>query len=417
MPRIGEIPAGRVLVTYHEGLATHDRWPIAGETVPAESMRWITQEMAIPRLPLRYDDWGILTAWRGPVLVRAAADIQLPQGKQEFLMRARGMGRLWVNGALIARTKAHNGTGDGHEPVKPIPAPPLPGLRPLSFGDEEGIGQAEIGADGRCRIVVEVLVGGKKFRPEPGEMCVAVKSADRKSFVLIQPGTGDPEPLTDAMWQAVTARAETELAAMDDAARHSAAASQDAFWKTRHYIARNWVQTHPAPTPPKSESADSSNVIDQFIQRRIDLALANSAGAAGEQAKQFHASVLPVLAENCFRCHGEKSKGGLRLNTRQAAIHRKARCSLASAARIPMSACPPRETDCRQRRSRSSRTGSNPALRGRRRRSPPPTSPVRPLWQMPPSCGASVSTPLACSLLKMRPARFSPTPPRTNAFG
>lgn len=320
MPQVADIPAGRVLVTYHEGLATHDRWPSAGATVPAESMRWLTREMAIPRLPLRYDDWGILTAWKGPVLVRAAADIQLLPGKQQFLMRARGMGRLWVNGAMIARTKAHNGTGDGHEPVKPIPAPPLPGLRPLDFGDEEGIGQAEIAADGRCRIIVEVLVGGKKFRPEPGEMCVAVKSTDRNSFVLIQPGAGEPEPLTDAVWQAVNTRAETELTAMDNAARHAAEASQDTFWKTRHEIARNWVQTHPAPMPPKSKSADSGNVIDQFIQRRIDLALANSAGAAGEQAKQFHASVLPVLAENCFRCHGEKSKGGLRLNTRQAAL-------------------------------------------------------------------------------------------------
>ena len=39
-----------------------------------------------------------------------------------------------------------------------------------------------------------------------------------------------------------------------------------------------------------------------------------------ERVHQFHATVLSILRENCFRCHGEKSQGGLSLTTREGSL-------------------------------------------------------------------------------------------------
>ncbi len=130
VPVLKDIPADRVLVTFHEGLPAHDRWLKAGEVVPAETMSWQTASFLLPRLPARYDDWGIRQAWKAPVLVRAAARVKLSPGKHRFLVRTRGLSRLWVHDQVIVRTRPHAGSSDGHDPVPAVPAPPLPGMRP-----------------------------------------------------------------------------------------------------------------------------------------------------------------------------------------------------------------------------------------------------------------------------------------------
>ncbi|MEA3208222.1 MAG: hypothetical protein QOE70_1279 [Chthoniobacter sp.] len=319
-PVIPEIPAGRVLVTFHEGLAAHDRWAKAGDAAPAETLRWEAQNFVIPRLPLRYDDWGIRQGWKGPVLVRAAADLKLAPGKQRFLVRARGLSRLWVNGAVIARTKPPSGDSGGYQPVQPVAKPPLPGMRPVSFGDQEVFGDAEIGADGLCRVILEAVVGGKKSRPEPGEMCVALLSTAGSEYVLLQPENGGAsEALTEAGWTASSARNEAVLSELDDTNRHAAAASQDAFWEKRHGLARQWIAEHPAPAAPRTKES-ASHPIDAFLSAKIERALAATAGGLTPDGKLFHEKVLPVLSDNCFRCHGEKEKGDLRINTREAAL-------------------------------------------------------------------------------------------------
>jgi mono/diheme cytochrome c family protein len=60
--------------------------------------------------------------------------------------------------------------------------------------------------------------------------------------------------------------------------------------------------------------------VDAFLSAKINRALAAASGRAAEAAKQFHENVLPILSQRCFRCHGEKEKGGLRLHTRAAAL-------------------------------------------------------------------------------------------------
>lgn len=313
MPDFGAIPTGQVLFSFHEGLAAHERWPKAEETIPDAVTRWTSTYFLLPRLPLRYDDWGIRAGWKAPVLTRLAADVNLAPGKQRFLIRARGLSRLWVNGEIIARTKAHAGSSDGHENVLPPSEPPLPGVRPVGFGDNEAFGEALIPADGKCRILFEAIVGGKKLRPEPGELCVGVQAPDGKSFNLLQT-TGTPIPLTDAAFEPAKERVEAALIAFDDQTRRKEAQSQRAFWEKRHSFALKWVQQNPAPSVPVIKNI--AHPIDAFLLQKIEKVKA----ASSDDKSNFHSDVLPILSDNCFRCHGEKDKGGLRLNSREGAL-------------------------------------------------------------------------------------------------
>ena len=320
MPDIGVVPAGLVQMTFHEAMPAHDRWLNEGEKLPLEISRWAAADFLLPRLPLRYESWGIRSGWKPPVLARLAADVSLPPGQHRVILRARGLTRLWFDGALVATTKAHRGVSGGHEPMTPIATPPHPGLRPVPFGLQEIYGEITVPSgtgvppvSPKIRVVVESLLGGKAYRPDPGELTVAVETADGRSFSLLQAAgaRSEPVPLTDPAVAATLAAAEQSLTALDHQTRLAAAASQDAFWKNRHALARTWVASHPAPPPPLS----SAHPIDAFLQRKIQVALLESAKTPAAEARDFHTHVLPILKNECFRCHGEKEKGGLKLDS------------------------------------------------------------------------------------------------------
>ncbi len=314
-PDLGTLPPAHVVVTFHEGMPAHNRWMNEGETVPKETAHWRGDAFFLPRMLLRYDAWGVRESWKGPVLARFAADVELSPGRHRFLVRSRGLSRLWVDGAVVARTKPPAGSTDGHNPVTPVFEPPMPGLRPVAYGQQEVFGEAVIAAEGKCRIIFEAMIGGKDARAESGELTVAIQTDEGSSFVLLQP-TGAAVPLTDEAVSARIASIETSLAALDDQTRRAAAGSQDGFWKMRHDTARAWVRQNPAPPVP----AGATHPVDAFLHAKIARALAESAKVSPAEAKQFHSTVLPILRENCFRCHGDKDKAGLRLDSREAAL-------------------------------------------------------------------------------------------------
>ena len=318
MPDLGTLPAGRVVLTLHEGLVAHDRWLNEGEKIPAEALRWSGREFLLPRLPLRYDDWGIRTSWSGPVLARLAGDVSLPAGTHRVVFRARGLSRLWVDGKLVASTKQHRGDSGGYDKVEPVPAPPLPGLRSVGFGLQEVFGEITVPPGATQRVVVETLIGGKRFRAEPGELTVAVQTTDGRSYHILQPASArtEPVPLTDAAVTSAVARIDSALTAFDDGERRRLATSQEEFWRNRHDLARSWAARNPAPPPPGGQT----HPVDAFIEAKINRSVAAAAKTPAATAEKFHAEVLPILRDACFRCHGEKDKGGLRLNSREAAL-------------------------------------------------------------------------------------------------
>lgn len=317
MPELADVPEGRVLVQLSAGLPVHDRWLNEGEQWPSESIRWIGDTFLLPRIPLEYDAWGIRSAWNAPVLLRMAGDVQLPAGTHRFMMRGRALGRLWVDGKLVARTKEITyRPPDGEERITPVAQPPLAGVRVHGYHQQEAFGETTIdpGVDGMSRVVLELVVGGKGHRTETGEVCVAVLSADGKSYELLGPGA-TRIPLTDAAVEPVLSVMEESLAELDDQRRRRTATSQDDFWQRRHEMARAWAEDNPVEQPPKG-----THPIDAFIASKIERAIAESSNADARQAEQFHGKILPILRENCFRCHGEKDKGGLKLDSREAVL-------------------------------------------------------------------------------------------------
>ncbi|QDV14498.1 Planctomycete cytochrome C [Rosistilla oblonga] len=325
MPQLQDLPEGRVMFQISGGLPSRERWLYEGEEWPAESMRWAGDEFLLSRLPMEYDSWGIRSSWKAPLLLRMAADVELPAGTHRFLMRVREQARLWVDGQLVAKTKSSTGRPpDGEEPMQPLTQPPLPGHRLPGYRQQEVVGEATIETAGdsetrRCRVVLELVVGGPGRRTETGEICVAMLSPDGKRYDLL--GAGDTRlPLTDAAVVPAIDRIEQQLVQLDDQRRRAAAASQDPYWDRRHEIARQWAAENPADVDVAAQAADDQNPIDRFVAAKIAGAVAASADTDPKQAEHFHGKVLPLLREQCFRCHGEKSKGDLKLNSREAAL-------------------------------------------------------------------------------------------------
>lgn len=318
MPTYDSLP-NRVLFTVHEGMPSHDRWLMIGEKIPDESLRWEEDYFLIDRLPQRFDAWGIRDQWKAPVLVRMIADIDVDAGTHRLLMRTRGLSRLWVDGKIVARAKPIPGSPSGEEPMTPVAEPPLPGLRIAEHRQQEVIGEFHVERPSRCRVILETLVGGKAYRTDPGEQCIAIESKDPTTFCLLQSASSDVSrtELKDRDVLSALARQEQHLSATDDARRRKLAQSRDNYWQERHAFARQWVHEHHAiPVPPSNK-----HPIDAFLQSKIDRALAASATTTPEASQEFHQTVLPILRRECFRCHGEKESGGLRLNSRDAILH------------------------------------------------------------------------------------------------
>ncbi len=342
MPDLGDLPAGRVLWTLSEGLPTHERWLQADESWPVESLRWTTDAFLLPRIPLRYDAWGIRDAWKAPVLLRGAADVMLPEGDLRFLVRARGLGRLWVDGLLVARTEAHGKQPpNGEEEMTPHAEPPFPGARRAGYRQQEVFGSlapAENGAQGtgRHRVVWELVLGGKNLRTESGELCVGWQRPGDLPFWLLsadQPGpsavdneggskkenSGNIFPITDAVLGPWLAEIEGELQLLDRQQRRSAAAAHDEFWGQRHRLAREWAERHPGPAIPEAPSG-AIHPIDRWVEAKIERAWVDSRAVDPAASRYFQEKIEPILQEHCQRCHGEKAQGGLQLHRLDSAL-------------------------------------------------------------------------------------------------
>ncbi|MBI1247987.1 DUF1553 domain-containing protein [bacterium] len=321
MPKLGLIPSDQVQVTFHEEFPAHDRWLMTNESFPEVAASWSGESFLLDQLPARFDDWGIRKAWKAPVVVRMAGIVSLPPGNHTLLMRARGLARVWVDGKLIAKTKPLTGSPDGEEPITPVANPPAPGHRAKWHRCQEVTGDVTIKSSGPVRVVLEAIAGGTRFKAEPGELTLAISTDQGKTFSVLRPEAlaGEPLPLTDDMVEAELDRIHASLAKLDDAERRSHAASQDKFWKMRHQAGEDWVKQHPQPKLPATKSPTTSP-IDAFIVARIEEAEANNGDAPKEESDYFHGKVLPILKKECFRCHGEKDKGGLSLNSRDLAI-------------------------------------------------------------------------------------------------
>ncbi len=299
-----------VAMTIREGLATHNRWPLATEMPPPVSVQfadlhWTSPYFFLPRMPHRFDDWGVRDSWKPPALVHLAADVEFPAGTLRLLVRNRGLGRLWIDDAVVLETPPHQGSTDGHNPVDPLPEQPLPGHRVVAYGDTETIGEVSFKTGGTHRVVLETIIGGDKFRVESGETLVAFWTDNDDSIELLQAAgsTMLKRRLVDSDIDSVSREAKRSLTLFDDAVRRQIASKHDDYWNERHEYARDVVQ-------PQSGSS-----IDKFVADRLATVVNQPEAKAASDDDGFQREVLPILREHCWRCHDEDAEGGLQLTS------------------------------------------------------------------------------------------------------
>ena len=260
---------------------------------------WQQAEWGFVRLPHRYDDWGVRSDWGTGVMVRAIAEIDLDPGEYEFLVRSRTATRLFIDRKQILSLPKQKRGGGAHNKVQPIPEVVRPGMRPPAMDDVEKI-VPFTSPGGRHALVMDVMVGGPKLRLDFGEACLAI-SRGTEMFHLVTPGQQVGRPLTDDGWEQFVSKTGLMLDSMD-VRRRREADQHEPFWKERHQLAVERLT---------GAAQDSS--IDQLVHQRILRERENS----GDPNSFFNRKVRPIFAEHCYRCHGEKERGGLNLQSQK----------------------------------------------------------------------------------------------------
>ena len=314
MPEMGIIPPGKVLVSVHEGATAQDRWLVLGEEFSAPTVSLALNHALFDRLPLRYDSWGIRDEWNAPVLVRMAADLSLPVGSHTLLARVRGLSRLWVDGKVIGRGGPLKGSPSGEEPITPVAEAPIPGARVAEHRQQEIYSTVEVASPTQYRVVLETLVGGRQFRADPGETLLAVRKGGAARYQLL----GDQAiPLEDGPVNDALAANEMAMAISDDQNRRRLGESRKPFWSMRHEKARQMV----LDIRSKNERAGlvHEKSVDAFIDQKVKNATSGKVAKQSSENDWVRDKILPILQADCIRCHGEKNKGGLRLDSRAAA--------------------------------------------------------------------------------------------------
>ena len=303
--RFKYIPPPLVLPDPHPGvLQVNMHGPLGSDQSfpndPGEPLAsWQQSEFGFLRLPRKYNDWGIREDWGTAVMVRATTEIELEPGDYELLVRSRAATRLFIDREQVISLPKQNRGGGAHNKVKPIPEVVYSGMRPAAMDDVEKIISFST-AGGRHSIVMDVMVGGPRLRLDFGEPCLAISSGTNM-FNLLTPGQQIGSPLTDEGWLGFVDRLGKQLDAMDVGHRRQSD-QQQAYWNERHRYAAQRLA---------AEAGDTS--IDQLVNQRIVMAKQRS----GDPKSFFNEQVRPIFAEHCYRCHGEKERGELNLQSQK----------------------------------------------------------------------------------------------------
>lgn len=271
----------------------------AGETL----VSWEQSAMGFVRIPHRYDDSGLRVEWGTGVMIRAVAEIQLDAGTYDFLGRSRSLSRLFIDGKVVMdfpKQRRHNGENNKVEPLPELPRRGMR-MRPPAMDDVEKVVEF-ISPGAKHTIVFEMMVGGPKLRLDFGEPCVAL-ARKGEMFRMINPTWQTGPELTDEGRLVFVLETSAMLEMVDQNQRRSAD-QQAGYWEKRHDLSRRNLV---------SSIEGNEKTIDQILQNRLDAAIK----ASGNKNSFFNAEVRPIFAEHCYRCHGEKEKGGLNLQDRE----------------------------------------------------------------------------------------------------
>jgi len=309
------LPEGRIRVSFTEGIPSLKQWPL----LPAGSsgaLMYTNHAFACARLPAKFDARGVRADWKGPVHLAMFGKVRLPAGTHQLLVRHRGLSRVRIDGGTVLETPALAGNSDKAE--LPIPDTIQAGVRLPRAGDIER-SAAFVSTGGVHRVVFELITGGPgKYPMDIGDSCVAWSAFGTERFQVL----GSEQPLTEAGWRRLAAEERVLIDALDTRVRRERAASEDGYWQARHQRARTYADAAASMqvrVPDAVPGWPAANPIDRFIAAKATGQTDAKDGAAA--ASQVYAeSIQSVLERHCFRCHGDKEKGGLNLRDRAKAL-------------------------------------------------------------------------------------------------
>lgn len=277
----------QVTVTLHPASGSHTQFPL---TIPAEAMRFTAEKLALHRLPLCYSAGGIRDAWKGPVLLRAFAESELPTGEVEILLRSPGRARVWLNGEIVLETPARRLNPDAHQPFVTYKTD-LPWLREPRVGDAEVRKIVRV-TNPKSQFILESLVGSATTRCELGETLVAFRTGDQ-IFSLVGPSediSSGNVALVDREFESYRSRLDEQLTNLDRQLLIESAAGENDFWAKRHALAKQVLAKLPALEKPGLDKllreklelggVDPKSDIDQLVLAKLDE---SAMGLASEQ--------------------------------------------------------------------------------------------------------------------------------------
>lgn len=299
-----EVPPGKVVVQLFGPIGGIGSIPKRTGSLLTE---WTQEGLGLVELPHRYDDWGIREDWGKTLLVRATAEVEIPAGKRQLLVRSRGLSRLWIDDQIVVTTPPQKNRSGAHHVVDPLPEVPVAGMRPHAMNDQESVVSYDFDGSPK-RVVFEAIVGGPRYRLAFGETCVAIDAGPGTMFTIL--GTDDDVPLTDAGWQRFADQQSDLIERLDVQRRHQVSRASDAYWQRRHaYAAEHLI---------KNQDAVAPRSIDGLLEaRRREATRAVTAGESADAVAFYREKVAPIFAQHCDRCHAAKQQGGLNVRDRK----------------------------------------------------------------------------------------------------
>ncbi|MGE9267194.1 MAG: DUF1549 domain-containing protein, partial [Verrucomicrobiales bacterium] len=315
-----KVPAGKVLVELCDrGVPAANAWP---RRAPVASESYLAEHFAFPHIPHKYIDTGIRADRHIPYILRASSKITLPAGKHRFLLRGRNSARLTIDGKKLIQTAFIPGDRGGQGLVSHqdnFLDLGDPDFRFVPTGNTEGWCEFET-KGGEHFIIMDLIVGGKTTRPEPGEGTLAISLEGTQTWQVLSP-TDEKVAYTDEAFPKFAEKLEARVDKMNAERRAAALAEHDDYWNKRREIAKDYLaKSEDIPVPAPSQDYPAHNAIDHFLNARI-VKVSEQQKNIKKDGVHFYDEVYPILKEKCFSCHqGEKAKGDLRLDTLAAAI-------------------------------------------------------------------------------------------------
>lgn len=313
-PDLSGVGNKEVLVEVVEGVGSHTQWPREwGKT----SQRFAIPSFALFGLPQKYGAHGERLDRAVPFLVRMSARIELSPGNHPFLLRHAGIARVWVDGQRIFKAEGVDMSRDAHSPMRPAPDPDLPYPRArLGTHDSKFSIQSE---GGLHLLVMETVVGFARGSAPVYELLLAGKEYSSGAWHLVHPAEADSTPFQSAALHDFRRRQQQAFRDMATKTRRTAYESTAEVWNQRHREAKEYLTTLSAVEIPEVKgNFEAANEVDRFLARKILDARERSDAPDGEN--RFSEGVWPILEDKCIRCHGEKRKGGVRLDSRTHAL-------------------------------------------------------------------------------------------------